>query len=240
MYSYRLNKTKDADFFSAPHYDAISTAQIKDGDVVCVCNDCEELFLESSWEANDKHCSKCGGTSRKNIDERYFRKYRINTQRVLKTRNRGAVSGRRRNMVSLGTLNRPSQPVNTVARRPVGNTSGYSNRGAATAGSAPRRTAGAANTAGRPRQTINPRPYPNRKKPRKKTGRILLGIVVSVILIAVAVGTLCVLDHNGVIDLSGAISSLTDIMGLELAPKGLAAGPADVPLPEPFDLLMLP
>lgn len=239
MNSYRLNKTKDVDFFSAPHYDAISTALIKDGDVVCVCNNCEELFLESSWEANDKHCSKCGSTSRKSIDERYFHKFRINPLRVMQTRNRGSVSNHRRNMVSLGTINRPNQPVNTVTRRPVRNTSERPDSGAVTEDRTPRRGASVTNTASRSRQTINPQRYPTRKKRRRKTGRILLGIVVSIILIAVAVGTLCVLDHNGVIDLSGTISSISAFVRFEFPQKGLNISIAKKPLFELFDFSRL-
>lgn len=235
MYSYRLSKNKDFDFFSAPHYDAISTGLIKDGDVVCVCDSCEELFLESSWEANDKHCCKCGGTARKNIDERYFCKFRINTQRVLKTRNRGTVSKRRRNMISLGTVDRPTQPVSTVTRRPA--TYDFTGTGSrfVAVNNTSRRSTGTVRTTDRPRQTISPQPYPPRKKRRRKIGRILLGIVISLILIAIAVGILFVLDHNGVIDISGTISFLSTCVGIKSTPKGLVAVIADKPYFKLFD-----
>ena len=141
-------------------------------------------------------------------------------------------------MVSLGTINRPNQPVNTVTRRPVRNTSERPDSGAVKEDRTPRR-ASVTNTASRPRQTINPQRYPTRKKRRRKTGRILLGIVVSIILIAVAVGTLCVLDHNGVIDLSGTISSISAFVRFEFPQKGLDISIAKKPLFELFDFSRL-
>lgn len=243
MYSYRLSKARDVDFFSAPRYDAISTAQIKDGDVVCVCDGCGAVCLESSWEANDNRCGSCDCLSKRCIDEQYFHQFRVETQRISHTRNRGTVSPRRRPVTTspaksaneVHTLPRrpvttsPAQPANevhtlprrpvtassvqsanevhTLPRRPVGNTVGQSADRAQIINA---RLGNNSNAAGsvRTAKTIRPQAYPSQKKRRKKTGRVLLGIVISLLVIAIAAGVIFILNRNGVIDVSGIASHI--------------------------------
>ena len=281
MYSYRLSKTRDVDFFSVPRYDAISTAQIKDGDVVCVCDGCGAVCLESSWEANDNRCGSCDCLSKRYIDEQYFHQFRVETQRISHTRNRGTVSPRRRPVTTspaqpanevhtfprrpvaassvqpanevhtlprrpvttssaqsaneVHTLPRrpvtassvqsanevrtlPRRPVttssaqsanevHTLPRRPVGNTAGQSADRAQIVNA---RLGSNSNAAGsvRTAKTIRPQAYPSQKKRRKKTGRVLLGIVISLIVIAIAAGVIFILNRNGVIDVSGIASHI--------------------------------
>ena len=243
MYSYRLSKARDVDFFSVPRYDAISTAQIKDGDVVCVCDGCGAVCLESSWEANDNRCGSCDCLSKRCIDEQYFHQFRVETQRISHTRNRGTVSPRRRPVTTspaksaneVHTLPRrpvtasPAQPANevhtlprrpvtvssvqsanevhTLPRRPVGNTVGQSADRAQIINA---RLGNNSNAAGsvRTAKTIRPQAYPSQKKRRKKTGRVLLGIVISLLVIAIAAGVIFILNRNGVIDVSGIASHI--------------------------------
>ena len=243
MYSYRLSKARDVDFFSVPRYDAISTAQIKDGDVVCVCDGCGAVCLESSWEANDNRCGSCDCLSKRCIDEQYFHQFRVETQRISHTRNRGTVSPRRRPVTTspaksaneVHTLPRrpvttsPAQPANevhtlprrpvtassvqsanevhTLPRRPVGNTVGQSADRAQIINA---RLGNNSNAAGsvRTAKTIRPQAYPSQKKRRKKTGRVLLGIVISLLVIAIAAGVIFILNRSGVIDVSGIASHI--------------------------------
>lgn len=224
MYSYRLSKARDVDFFSVPRYDAISTAQIKDGDVVCVCDGCGAVCLESSWEANDNRCGSCDCLSKRCIDEQYFHQFRVETQRISHTRNRGTVSPRRRPVTTspaksaneVHTLPRrpvttssaqSANEVHTLPRRPVGNTVGQSADRAQIINA---RLGNNSNAAGsvRTAKTIRPQAYPSQKKRRKKTGRVLLGIVISLLVIAIAAGVIFILNRNGVIDVSGIASHI--------------------------------
>lgn len=207
MYSYKLSRTRDVDFFSAPRYDTISTAVFKDGDEICVCNKCGALYLQPSWEANEKKCLICGCTSRKNIDASYLQRFKVQTNKVEREATRRTAS-RRRDMVPLRTENRPFRvtlppealeiptlPRQNSARR-------YYN----------------ASIDWRPSRTIRPQPYPQRKRKRQKTGRILLGIVIALLVVAITIGILLGLFHSGQLDLSGRFAAVAPFLHTVVEP----------------------
>lgn len=218
MHSYKLDKAKDTAFFSSPHYDVVSTELLKDGDVICVCNDCEELFLQSSWDANDKKCCKCGCGTRKNIDGKYFEKYRLQIHRVTNTRGRSVTTTCRRGASSVWTVNETSPTTTPVRRRPTNTGSHDSSVSAVhpTPVVARRNSTGSNNSPGQVNtstRTISPQPYPKRHRKRKKTGRVLLGIVIFLFTIAILIGAMFALDQAGVIDLSPVFSAMEEFIG---------------------------
>lgn len=184
MYSYRVNELIDQDFFSAPRYDAVSLAPIKSGDVVCVCGKCEELFLESSWEANDQQCCACGSSLRKNIDHDYFHKYKVATQKVETRRNYDGVKRSRRNMVKVNSNKEDIRCVkNTSEKNTRRNMVEINERGRMHSG-----TGTEPEPISFSRPTVTPQTYPNKRIYRSKKWRILLGILVALIVIGVIAG----------------------------------------------------
>lgn len=183
MYEYTLSKTRDVDFFSSPHYDAVSTALIKDGDKICICDRCGEIHLQSSWDANDKQCVSCEGKRRKNFDEEYLHRYHVTTTKGNGRGRTGAFSGqarRRANAVAVYNRGTGSQVI-PGRRRPSSN--------------AADRSANATNLLSvdsdrllaDSRRHINTAVEPRTKAERKRAGKILLGLAIVAIVITAIV-----------------------------------------------------
>ncbi len=123
MLSYTVQKAQDTEFFASPHYDVVSTAQIKDGDTICICDHCGKLHLQSSWDANGGQCAACSSSERRNITKAYLKTYGKAAVVAVAGRNRpggttrsNTVARRRFTVVSVNPVSAPS--VQTVRRRP--------------------------------------------------------------------------------------------------------------------------
>ena len=123
MLTYTVKKEQDNEFFSSPHYDAVSTVQIKDGDMICICNHCGKLHLQSSWDANDGKCANCDSSERKNITKSFLKTYNKSLIVSASGRNRignsvqnHAAIRRKYTVVSVSNANK--SVTQTVRRRP--------------------------------------------------------------------------------------------------------------------------
>lgn len=183
MYEYTLSKTRDVDFFSSPHYDAVSTALIKDGDTICICDKCGEIHLQSSWEANDKQCVSCEGKKRKNFDEEYLHRYRVTTAKGTGRGRTGSFSGqaRRRANAVVGSYINTGLQVIPGRRRPSSNTAeGSEDSTSLISVDSDRLLADS-------RRQVNTAVEPRSKAERKRAGKILLGLVIAAIVITAIV-----------------------------------------------------
>jgi hypothetical protein len=187
MYEYTLDILRDADFFSAPRYDAVSNALLKSGDTICICDRCGKIHLQSSWEANDKRCAGCEGKKRKNITEEYLHGYRVMPSHITGRgrQNVTAGSGHRRTAPMAASGYRPAQAPIQGIRRPV-------NRG--TDGNTAPASAALTNVGvdharllRDSRKRVPSQVYPPRRAARKRAGRILLGLVCGLIAAAVII-----------------------------------------------------
>lgn len=183
MYEYTLRKARDVDFFSSPHYDAVSTALIKDGDTICICDRCGEIHLQSSWEANDKQCVSCEGKKRKNFDEEYLHRYRVTTAKGNGRGRAGAFSGQvlRRTTAVVGAYKSAGSQVIPGRRRPSSNTADRSSNSTSIISVDSDRLLADS------RRQVNTAIEPRAKAERKKAGKILLGLAIAAIVITAIV-----------------------------------------------------
>lgn len=187
MYEYTLRKTRDVDFFSSPHYDAVSTAPIVDGDTICICDRCGAIHLQSSWDANDRQCASCEGKKRKNFDEAFLHRYRVTPK---KGAGRGrtetpSVGARRRTGVSVGSYKATGPQTVIPGRRRVAAplpaaSSITTEPPVAVSFNAERLTADS-------RRHVTTELLPRNRAQRKRAGKILLGCLIGLIAASVII-----------------------------------------------------
>lgn len=203
MLSYTLNLSRDGTFLASAPSDAITGSPLHGGDEICICDGCGAIYLQSSWNTNANKCYICGCGNRKDIDAAYLeRKYRVPVHMVEGRGQAGAVTPKRR------------KKANSVERF-----DDFAPRVAADLEKARRRSSSAVNSNRRPSSTVNsnrrssstvnsnrrrvtPEPYPARTRKRKKTGRVLLALVLTLIVLAVFAVVMLRLHAAGVVDLT--------------------------------------
>lgn len=183
MLSYTVRKTQDVEFFASPHYDTVSTAKIRDGDKICICNQCGKLHLQSSWDANNGQCAECGSAERKDITKTYLKTYNKATVVTASGRKRSentirshASSRRRGIVVSTSAVSAP--PAQAVHRRPQHTASNFYN------------LEDNLDSDDMDYLLEHFSEYPRRTERRHVLGGILLGVVIAAIVAAVIAGVI--------------------------------------------------